>query len=353
LSFREPVLGWDLGGAHLKAVLVDGSGAATFALELPCPLWQGLGHLDRAVGETLARLAAQPAVHAVTMTGELADCFPDRSAGVAALARTMAAHVPGGSLRFFAGRRGFLPASDVADAVSAIASANWLATAMFTAETVKQALLVDIGSTTVDLVPVANRTTLAVGYDDFTRLAADELVYTGVVRTPVMSLAHRIPFEGQVVGVMAEHFATAADVYRLTGDLSEAADLHPTADGGPKTIEGSARRLARVVGRDVASAPLDAWKRLAGFFAECQLERLVDAASRLLARSPLSSQAPVVGAGVGGFLARRLAARLGLPYVDFATLVPLAGASAETVMACAPAFAVARLLYVPARETRR
>jgi (4-(4-[2-(gamma-L-glutamylamino)ethyl]phenoxymethyl)furan-2-yl)methanamine synthase len=349
---RDAVLGWDLGGAHLKAVGVDGDGAATFALELACPLWQGVSHLDRAIDETLAGVTALPAVHAVTMTGELADCFSDRATGMAALVQAMAARVPSGQLHIFAGRLGFLPVSAVATAASQIASANWLATAMYVATVVDEALLVDVGSTTADLVPVA-RDARAIGDDDFTRLAADELVYTGVVRTPLMSVAARAPFEGREVGLMAEHFATTADVYRLTGELPERADLHPSADSGPKTIAGSARRVARMIGRDAASAPIGAWTELAAFFADAQLERLVAAATRVTSRGSLSAHAKVVGAGVGGFVARKLAARLGRPYVDFATLAPLAGASPEEVMAGAPAFAVAHLLCVSRRGAWR
>ena len=108
---HESVLGWDLGGAQLKAVLIDGDGAALLALELPCRLWEGIDHLEHAVEAALGRLPWAPAVHGITMTGELADCFPDRAAGVAAIASTLAARVPADRLRFFAGRRGFVAVS--------------------------------------------------------------------------------------------------------------------------------------------------------------------------------------------------------------------------------------------------
>lgn len=350
---HESVLGWDLGGAHLKAVLIDGDGAALLALELPCRLWDGIDHLEHAVEAALGRLPWAPAVHGITMTGELADCFPGRAAGVAAIASTLAAWVPADRLRFFAGRRGFVALSGVATAATEIASANWLATARYVATALDAALLVDVGSTTTDLVPVAGGDARAIGHDDFQRLAADELVYTGVSRTPLMALAARAPIDGQSVGLMAEHFATTADVYRLTGELPEGAELHPTADGGPKTIDASARRLARMVGRDLESAPLPTWQGLAAFFADRQLVRLLDAATRTVARGDLPPAAPVVGAGVGSFLARKLAARLGCGYIDLATLVPLAGASAEAVMACAPAFAVASLLRMSSRRAPR
>jgi probable H4MPT-linked C1 transfer pathway protein len=347
---REAVMGWDVGGAHLKSVLVDGDGVAAFALELPCPLWQGVSQLDRAVGETLGRITASPGAHAVTMTGEMADCFTDRAAGVVALVRAMSAHAAGAELHVFAGRRGFLPASAVAAAARDVASANWLATAMCVATVMRDALLVDIGSTTTDLVAIVGGVAHAIGDDDFTRLAADELVYTGVARTPLMSVASRAPFEGREVGLAAEHFATTADVHRLTGELPERADLYPSADGGPKTIEASARRLARMIGRDAASAPIAAWRQLARFFADLQLERLAAAATRVTAQSTPSAHAPVVGAGVGTFLACKLALRLGRPYFDFATLVRHSGARPEDVMACAPAFAVAHLLQMSSQE---
>jgi len=62
------VLGWDLGGAHLKAAAVARSGNVLWVRQLPCPLWLGLEQLDRAVASVLEE---QPGArwHAVTMTG--------------------------------------------------------------------------------------------------------------------------------------------------------------------------------------------------------------------------------------------------------------------------------------------
>jgi probable H4MPT-linked C1 transfer pathway protein len=353
MSCRETVLGWDVGGAHLKAVLLDADGAAATAVEVPCPLWSGMSHLDRSIDSVLARLASPPVMHALTMTGELADSFSDRGAGTAAITEALVARLPGRELRIYAGRRGFVPVSSVSSVAAEVASANWHATALYVATVADEALLMDVGSTTADLVPVAHGEVRAIGHDDFARLAAEELVYTGVTRTPLMSLAERAPLEGWEVGLMAEHFATTADVYRLTGELPLHADLHPTADAGPKTIEDSARRVARMVGRDAVSAPLETWQQLARFFAERQLGRLLASATRVIARADLSSLAPVVGAGVGAFLARKLAARLGRQYVDFSALAARAGARQEDVMACAPAFAVAHLLWASLRDAKR
>ena len=44
----KPIIGWDIGGAHLKAVLLDANGNVLNIKQLPCPLWRGLHELDSA-----------------------------------------------------------------------------------------------------------------------------------------------------------------------------------------------------------------------------------------------------------------------------------------------------------------
>ena len=338
----RPTIGWDVGGAHLKAALLDASGAVREVFQLPCPLWQGLEHLHHAITETLARLGAAP-VHAVTMTGEMVDLFPSRPEGVVRLVRAMEQRVGQGEVRFFAGESGFLDAAGAIAAPERVASANWLASAALVASRTDDALFVDIGSTTIDVVPVRGGKVGAQGRDDAERLVSGELVYMGVVRTPVMAMAERVPFEGHWVPLMAEFFAAAADVHRLTGELPESADQHPTADGGEKTPEASARRLARMIGRDAESASMDAWRELARWLSLAQLRRLEDACDRLLSLGVLPEDAPVVGAGAGRFLAATMAARRGRRFVPFADLLHVPVELADRVSVCAPAVAVAWL----------
>lgn len=341
---RSSVIGWDLGGAHLKAARLDAAGRVARTVQLPCPLWQGIGHLAHALDEAAAELGEAP-VHAVTMTGEMVDLFPSREVGVHRLvtaARDRLAR-PGTELHFFAGKAGFVDGQAAGRGAMALASANWVATGEVVAEHMDAAILVDIGSTTTDLIPVAGGQVRTRCTDDAGRLVAGELVYTGAVRTPVMALAGRVPFGGEWVPLIAEHFATAADVHRLTGQLPEGADQHPSADGGPKTVEASARRLARMTGRDVESAPLAAWRGLAAWIARAQMRRIEDALERLLSREGLPGDAPIIAAGTGRFLLDELAARLGRRRVDFASLLPEGAESGALVTDVAPAVAVAWL----------
>ena len=345
----ESVLGWDLGGAHIKAAVVDERGRVRDVLQVPCPLWQGLPELDRAVEIVLTQLPPTR-WHAVTMTGELVDLFRDRAQGVGALIDRFGAHVASSHTLIYAAGGGFLSPARARKKPASVASANWEASAALVASRLRDAVLVDIGSTTTDIVPICGGAVRATGTSDDERLACEELVYTGVVRTPVMVLADRIPFAGVWIAPMAEYFATTADVYRLTGELPEGADQLPAADNGGKTVRDSARRLARMVGRDVDSAPLEAWRRCARYLAELQLWRIRQGCERVLSLGIVAPGAPLVGAGVGRFLVQLLAHRLGRRYRDFGRLVDPARPAREWVASCAPAVSVAVLAHEALRR---
>ncbi|MGO4335622.1 hydantoinase/oxoprolinase family protein [Labrys sp. KB_33_2] len=335
------VLGWDLGGVHVKVAAVA-QGRLLAVTQAPYQLRQGLAVLDRAFA-ALPAWSRQARRHAVTMTGELSALFDDRATGVAALTDWATRHCQG-EIAIYGGRTGFLPPHRaVAHAVD-VASANWHATAAFVASRLPNALLVDIGSTTSDLIPIEEGSVAGLGYTDAERLASGELVYAGVVRTPLMSLADRLPFQGQDVTLVAEHFATIADVHRLLGTLPEEADQHDTADGRDKSLASTRTRLARVVGQDAGDAPDHVWSELAAHFAELQLRRLHDAAARILSRRKGEARPPLVGCGVGRFVAQALATRMGLAYHDLADLVPSSdGSKSYWASSCAPAVSLALL----------
>ena len=335
-------IGWDIGGAHLKAAYLNGDGTVERVLQLPCPLWQGLSHLRDALGQALGELPDRGACHAITMTGELVDLFSSRADGVRELLGAVANRLPAGRVSVYAGGAGFVSPADSEGLVEQIASANWMATAAFIAPLVPQALIVDIGSTTTDIIPVRGGIQ-ALGRNDHERLACQELVYTGIVRTPVMAVADRLPFVGEWVVPMAEHFAVMADVYRLCQRLPVDADQLPAADNGGKSVVDSARRFARMLGRDMESASAGAWRRCAEYVAERQLRRIADAIARVLSRETLDEGAPLIGAGVGRFLVLELAERLKRPYVDFSHYIDFAPATEHWLASCAPAIAVAGL----------
>lgn len=322
------IIGWDIGGAHLKAVRLGDTDCKV--VQLACPLWKGLSYLEQAVAEALHALG-ETDQHAITMTGELADIFPNRHQGVLQISQTMQKYLPEKNIQFYS-VAGFVAPHAVDANTDKIASANWLASAQFVAKKCSDGVFVDVGSTTTDIVLLQDGAAKPQGLSDAERLTSDSLIYTGVVRTPVMAVVQRVPFNGQMQRVAAEHFATMADVYRLIGKLPAQHDLADTADGQGKSQLESARRLARMLGRDVESAPMLAWQALAHFIANAQLQDLL---------AVLKAQAPttLIGAGVGRFVVREMAQRLNVPYVDFSDFSQ--GGDAAAV--CASAYAVAYL----------
>ncbi len=344
---RDSVIGWDIGGAHVKAALVQ-CGEVIDAAQWPCPLWQGLQHLDAALAAAALRwpeMALQR--HAVTMTGEMVDLFAHREEGVARIAARLDAQL--NAPRFFAGDGGWCSAGQAAAAWPQIASANWLATAQHAARVLhdQAGLLIDIGSTTTDLIAFAHGRVLSASRSDAERLQRGELVYHGVVRTPLCALAQRIAWRGRQHNVMNEFFATTADVYRATGELDAAHDQQPSADGATKDDAATQARLARMIGLDARDGSAQDWLAFARAWRVAQCSELREQVARVLAACADELQPTIaVAAGCGAFLVPEL-----LPpewrVLDYGR--DIARAAAPEVAAwsrvAAPAVAVALLLF--------
>lgn len=306
------VIGWDVGGAHVKACLLQ-RGEVVDVAQWACPLWQGMDMLAPAVQAARERWPGPGAVqHAITMTGEMVDLFAHREDGVRRIAAELTRLLAGFSaaaeaagpdaVHFFAGDDGWCRSADVAAHWEAIASANWLATARHAALHFGDGLLVDVGSTTTDLISFRAGRVVTASRTDAQRLAAGELVYHGVVRTPLCALAQRIAWRGTLHNVMNEFFATTADVYRLTGELDPAHDLHPTADGAAKDLPATRQRLARMVGLDQREGKADDWLAFARVWREAQVAEIGSQLGRVMTTQPLGREAVIVSAGCGDFL---------------------------------------------------
>lgn len=334
------VMGWDIGGAHLKAARAE-DGRIVAAVQVAAPLRFGVARLAEAFAEAKAGVGEADR-HAITMTGELADTFVSRGEGVVALTAA-AQQALGANVHVYAGRAGFVGPGDIGNRIIDIASANWFASASVVARVMGSALLLDMGSTTTDIVPIVDGAVAARGYTDAERLASGELVYTGLVRSFLMASAERAPFAGSWTDLIRENFANMGDVHRVLGSLPDGADQMPTADGRPKTVAASRARLARMVGRDVDDADEAAWAGLAQWFADAQVRAVTDGVSLVLSRAHLAAEAPFVVAGVGVEVLREAARRLGRDVVDFDSLVDTAPAARAAVSQGAPAVAVAVL----------
>jgi hypothetical protein len=325
-------LGLDIGGANIK--IADGR---SFALSRPFPLWQRPGDLAQ---ELAATLAASPAADslAVTMTGELADCFATKAEGVAAICGAVAQAAAGREVRVYGVDGQFMSTEAAIERPLVVAASNWHALACFAGQYVPagRGLLIDIGSTSADLIPLEAGNPVGRGSNDPERLAAGELVYTGVQRTPVCALVPALPWAERVCPVAAELFATTWDAYLVLGDLPEEPENHLTADGRPATRALAIDRLARMICADRTLFTAHDAERAAATISAAQLAKLGIATRQAIGRTPPDR---VILGGQGEFLARRLVQKLGWQ----PEVISLAERLGPAVSACAPAHSVAVL----------
>ena len=183
-----PILGWDVGGANIKAARIEEGGQREpTILERPFPLWREPHRLPAVLAETADRLGGA-AVMAVTMTAELADCFTTKREGVAFVLDAFQTAFPGIDPWIYGVDGRFRSADAARQQPLEVAAANWMATAALVARSVPDALLLDVGSTTADIIPIVAGQVAALGRTDPARLRSGELVYTGALRTPVCAI---------------------------------------------------------------------------------------------------------------------------------------------------------------------
>ena len=329
-----PTLGLDIGGANIKA-----SDGFDHSLSRPFAIWK---HPDRLSAELGAIVEQFPeADHiAVTMTAELADCFPSKAEGVE---RILAAvqEVAGERVVLVWQTAGEFVSSDIAcEFPLLVAAGNWHALATWVGRSTPNgtALLIDCGSTTTDLIPLDDGLPVPEGRTDVERLLQGELVYTGVRRTPLFAVAAAVPFRDRWCPLAAELFATTLDLWLLTGDLPERPDNRETADGRPTTVEAAWSRLAHQICCDRSECSLEEAQRIAQFLADRQVESLAAAERTVAAR--FAPWETVITSGEGEFLIDKLLARVGAAPKSRLSLSRLLG---PTHSSAACAYALARL----------
>jgi probable H4MPT-linked C1 transfer pathway protein len=332
----QSTTGWDIGGANIKAARFGPDSLRV--VQQPFAIWQRRDDL----ADVLRALADQlgPASSAgITMTAELSDAFRTKREGVHFVLDAVEQALSGVDLQIFGVDGRFHSIATARDQPLLVAASNWMATACVVARSIPDCLLVDIGSTTTDIIPIEAGKVIAGGANDPQRLLRGELLYTGALRTPAHAIVQRVPLWGGWCPVAAEYFATTQDVYLVLGELAPEHCASPTADGRPATPQYAAERLARVVCADADMLREAEILAIARFVADAQTRQIIDALAQV--RSTHLIKGPVVAAGVGAFLVERAAARLGL------SCERLADQLGTDASIAAPAAALAVLLARP------
>jgi probable H4MPT-linked C1 transfer pathway protein len=331
------IIGWDIGGVHTKAVWLPGGELDKVeAISKSFEIWRAHDKLPEILNSVYTSLAASaPDAMAVTMTAELADTFESKRQGVRFILDSLRCAFPFSPIYLLDIQGRMVTLETALQRPDDFAAANWLASAMFVATHQPDCLLVDVGSTTTDITPIRAGHPVVEGRSDTARLAAGELVYTGVVRTNPNTVVPRVPVQGRACAVAAEYFTVMADVYLLLGHLQTSQYTTSTPDGRPKSAQAAQQRLARLVCADAETlGPADIL-HIARYLHEKQLQQVTEALCQVLSRLP-GDHLPLLPAGIGHFLATEAGQRLCLSLVELA--IP------DTAAAVLPSLAVACLL---------
>jgi probable H4MPT-linked C1 transfer pathway protein len=325
-------LGLDIGGANIK--VADGLG---YSASYPFPLWREAAKLGKQLRAIISEAPAADHL-AVTMTGELADCFATKADGVKHILQAVEAASDNRHTRVYLSDGRLVTLQVAASLPQLAAASNWHALARFCGRYASSgtSLLIDIGSTTTDVITLQEGAPAVTGSTDTARLLSGELIYTGVERSPVCALVDHVPYRGKPCPVAQELFATTLDVYLLLNQFAERPADSNTADGKPATKAAARVRLGRMIAADGEEFNHRDAVAIAEAVAEAQLKRIVNTIKQVAQGKALAAY---VFSGHGEFLVMK--ALEDLPAA--AQVIRLSEKLDSGLSRCAPAHALAVL----------
>lgn len=314
------IVGIDIGGANVKAC--DTYGKVYFRYN---PLW-----IEKSVNRSLKNIENlfQPEYAGIVITGELSDAFNTKKEGIKRIADE--AWKIFKNVYFFGIDGAF---HKNASRFELFFSPNWLASARFLLESFSNAIFVDVGSTTTDIIPLVDGDVMA-GKTDFERLKRGELIYVGALRTNLSFLLPVVDIDGEIPS-SPEYFSSTGDALIVTGDLEEEDYSCDTPDGRGKKREDCLRRIARTVCCDLEELGVNNAVKIAFQAREKLLEVIERGIARISERYGIDT---VIGGGMGEFLIKSATEILGL---EFISLTREYGKEISKVF---PAYATAKLL---------
>lgn len=259
------VVGLDIGGANLKGcgLTLDDEGVPgdlSFRLK-SFPIWQreriDLWNLIADTVYELADVSETPELVSVVMTAELSDTFQTKRDGVTAIAQGVHRTLRNIPIVFPDVNLDLLELDEVLNDPLGVAAANWPVLAWTVGRGVPNCILIDVGSTTTDIIPIRDGLPLTRGRNDTNRLMSGELVYTGALRTNLSAILREVELDSVPCRVSSEYFATSADVHLVLGHITKDQYSNDTADSRGKSVEECKARLARIVCGDIETVPED------------------------------------------------------------------------------------------------
>ncbi len=277
------ILGLDIGGANTKAALLhlrDKKIDSFYSYIEYFPFWEkSIKEIPEMLRRIIKKLSDKKDFNlemidtiAITITAELSDAFQTKREGISLILDSLIKVFNREKLRFITNTCHFINYDKAISNYKLIAGANWASTALFLGKYTPKCILIDAGSTTIDIIPILNSVAVPQGKDDISRLVNHELIYIGGLRATIPSITHHVPYKGKNVRVSFEKFALISDIHRILNNISEAEYLNDTADNRSKSIENCYARLSRIICTDIETISKEQLDLIANFIYQKQLD---------------------------------------------------------------------------------
>jgi len=281
------ILGLDIGGANTKGALLqieNNNIHKSFSYIEYFPFWEKTLH---DIPSMFARIVEKLIMHnklvlrdvafiSITITAELSDAFQTKREGILTILNALEQIFEQDKMFFINNKNEFSSFDQVKSDTISVAAANWVSTSLFLGKFVPKCILIDAGSTTIDVIPILNSVPVSRGKTDVERLINRELIYTGGLRATIPSITHFLPYEDKLVRISFEKFALVSDVHRILNNISETEYINDTADSRSKTLSDCYARLARMICMDLESISVKELDKIAKFIYDKQIKMISD-----------------------------------------------------------------------------
>ncbi len=281
------ILGLDIGGANTKAALVKFRSSEileSFSVIEYFPFWEktlnDIPSMFKRIVENLIILNHLKLKNinfvSITITAELSDAFQTKRKGIFTILNALEQVFEKEKMFFINNKNEFINFNQVKSDPISIAAANWVSTSLFLGKFVPKCILIDAGSTTIDVIPILNSIPVSRGKNDVERLMNRELIYTGGLRATIPSITHFLPYKDKMIRISFEKFALVSDVHRILNNISETEYINDTADNRSKALNDCYARLARMICMDLESISVKELDKIAKYIFNKQVEMISD-----------------------------------------------------------------------------
>ena len=244
---KEILLGWDIGGANIKVCVFNSDKKIIQMHKKNLNIWNDFSDINFFFNTVLNLYKDYDIKSFITITAESCDNFKDRNEGIISILSECDKNIVGKKY-YYTNKNIYVDYKEAVNDTSKLFSTNWILTSNFLNASNKIDLIIDVGSTTTDII--FKNINIDNNINDYKRLTNKTLLYAGVIRTPLPMLTDEVLYRSNYTSLVREVFATTGDIFNVLGDINFIDHNYVGSDNLQFTLENSLIRLSRVIGLD-------------------------------------------------------------------------------------------------------